>query len=435
MHGHITEGRSFLEQALTARSRTVASVRAKALQAAASLASYADDYEQAERLCQESLALFRGLGDRAGIAHSLLLLGQAESNRGSPVAARMHTEEALVLFREVGERDGIAWSLSNLADFVGNHGEYAKAQALFEESLAMHRALGNERGIAWVLCRLAWVLFVSQSNPALARPLLEESLTLSSALGDKGNMAQCLSLAGRLALGQGDMAAGRSLLEKSMLLSKEIGSQWSIADSLAGLAQAEASQGNLSAARTHYEKSLTIASEWNYKDLLPSCLEGLADAAQGEPAWAAELWGAAETLREDMGMPLPPTFRASYERAVVAARTQLGEQTFATAWAQGRIMTVEQAFAAQRPVRKLIPPTGSSPASPVGKPATYPDGLTVREVGVLCLVAQGLTNEQVAEQLVISPRTVNTHLTSIFSKIGVSSRAAATRYAMEHHLV
>ena len=54
---------------------------------------------------------------------------------------------------------------------------------------------------------------------------------------------------------------------------------------------------------------------------------------------------------------------------------------------------------------------------------------------MLRLVAQGLTNEQVAEQLVISPRTVNTHLTSIFSKIGVSSRGAATRYAIEHHLV
>ncbi len=66
---------------------------------------------------------------------------------------------------------------------------------------------------------------------------------------------------------------------------------------------------------------------------------------------------------------------------------------------------------------------------------TYPDALTAREVEVLCLVAQGMTNEQVAEQLVISPRTVNTHLTSIYSKIRVSSRSAATRYAIEQHLV
>ena len=64
-----------------------------------------------------------------------------------------------------------------------------------------------------------------------------------------------------------------------------------------------------------------------------------------------------------------------------------------------------------------------------------PDGFTPREVEVLRLVAQGMTNEQVANQLVISPRTVDTHLTSIYGKIGVSSRSAATRYAMEHHLV
>ncbi len=54
---------------------------------------------------------------------------------------------------------------------------------------------------------------------------------------------------------------------------------------------------------------------------------------------------------------------------------------------------------------------------------------------MLCLVDQGMTNEQVAEQLVVSPRTVNTHLTSIFGKIRVSSRSTATRYVMEHHLI
>ena len=79
-------------------------------------------------------------------------------------------------------------------------------------------------------------------------------------------------------------------------------------------------------------------------------------------------------------------------------------------------------------------PVGPSTAPRVLKAPAYPDGLTAREAEVLRLVAQGLTNEQVAEQLVISPRTVNTHLTSIFNKIGVSSRGAATRYAIEHNL-
>ena len=115
------------------------------------------------------------------------------------------------------------------------------------------------------------------------------------------------------------------------------------------LAQVEASQGDLAAARTLYEQGLTIARERNYKDLLPICLEGLADVVgvQGEPAWAAQLWGAAEALREGMGVPISPVYRASYERAVTAARTELGEQAFAAAWAEGRTMTPEQALAAQ----------------------------------------------------------------------------------------
>jgi DNA-binding NarL/FixJ family response regulator len=77
---------------------------------------------------------------------------------------------------------------------------------------------------------------------------------------------------------------------------------------------------------------------------------------------------------------------------------------------------------------------GPSSPAPTSSPP-YSDGLTAREVEVLRVVAQGLANEQVAERLVISPRTVDTHLTSIYSKIGVTSRVAATRYAIEHHLV
>ncbi len=66
-------------------------------------------------------------------------------------------------------------------------------------------------------------------------------------------------------------------------------------------------------------------------------------------------------------------------------------------------------------------------------PAPYPAGLTAREVQVLRLVATGLTDMQVAEQLIISPRTVHAHLTSIYTRLGVTSRSAATRYAVEHH--
>jgi DNA-binding NarL/FixJ family response regulator len=83
-----------------------------------------------------------------------------------------------------------------------------------------------------------------------------------------------------------------------------------------------------------------------------------------------------------------------------------------------------------------------SPATPAALEQTsalpsippYPAGLTSREVEVLGLVAQGLTNAQVAERLFLSPRTVHRHLNSIFHKLGVRSRTAATRFAIEHGL-
>jgi DNA-binding NarL/FixJ family response regulator len=98
-------------------------------------------------------------------------------------------------------------------------------------------------------------------------------------------------------------------------------------------------------------------------------------------------------------------------------------------------MTLEQAFVEAQQV--MVPEQAiESPLPPMVMPsATYPAGLTAREVEVLRLVAQGLTNAQAAEQLVITPRTVNVHLTSIYSKLHVTSRTAATRYAIEHNLI
>jgi DNA-binding NarL/FixJ family response regulator len=101
-------------------------------------------------------------------------------------------------------------------------------------------------------------------------------------------------------------------------------------------------------------------------------------------------------------------------------------------------MTPAQALASSEPFAPQDPqtlkPAQAAPTAPTPHPS-YLAGLTAREVEVLRLVARGLTDTQVAEQLVISPRTVNWHLTAIYSKLGVSSRAAATRYAIEHQVI
>jgi DNA-binding CsgD family transcriptional regulator len=97
-------------------------------------------------------------------------------------------------------------------------------------------------------------------------------------------------------------------------------------------------------------------------------------------------------------------------------------------------LELEETLSTQEAVTMPPPTSTLQPSAPPTR-VTPPAGLTEREVEVLRLIAQGWTDAQIAKQLVISPRTVNHHTTSLYSKLGVSSRAAATRYAIEHHLL
>jgi predicted ATPase/DNA-binding CsgD family transcriptional regulator len=438
VRGYWSEGQNFLQRALAESEGVTVSVRAKALNAAANLALKQCNYEQGEALAEKSLALYRKLGDTAGLALALSLLGVVIWLKGNYAAAHSLTEEALALFREIGDKENAAWSLFNIGIMVTEQGDYSRGRILFEETLRVQRALENKIGIAASLLRLAWVIFYSQGDPAIVRALLEEGLALFKEMGDKEKIADSLNVLGWVVLQQGEVAMARSLAEESRVLFREIGTRTGIAESLSLLAEVAAVQGEHVAARALYEESLAFCNQAGDNWDIAFDLEGLAGevAALGELGWAARLWGAAEVLRATMGTPMPPVYRAAYQRAVDAARTQLGEQAFAAAWAEGRQMSPAQALATQgRETISTTIPTDQPPKPRAKSPPTYPNRLTAREVEVLRLVAQGMTNEQVAEQLVISPRTVDTHLTSIYSKIVVSSRSAATRYATEHHLV
>ncbi|TMD56258.1 MAG: tetratricopeptide repeat protein, partial [Chloroflexi bacterium] len=430
--GHWSEGRNFLERALAtglADTWIDPSVRAKALLAASNLTFVQSDYERAKVLSEESLALYRELEDRHGIAYSLYRLGNVAWVRGDTAAARSLIGEALALFREVDDKEYIAYSLFSLGLFASSQGEYASACTLYEEGLAMNRELGNKRGIAHSLSQLAKALFVSQGDPARVRSLLEECLALSKEVGFKEGIAAAKCLFGQLALDQGDLANARSLVEESVALYKEMGHRFGTAEALSVLGKVVTAQGNYAAARALYEESLAISGELGEKWVIAVSLVRLGEvvAAQQKLAWAAQLWGAADALRDAIGVPIPPVELADYERSLSAARVHLGERAFAAAWAQGRAMSPERALAAQGQKPTPIP-------TPIVSPPTYPDGLTAREVEVLRLLADGLTDLQMADKLVLSPRTVHAHISSIYSKLGVNSRSAATRYAIEHQL-
>ena len=169
----------------------------------------------------------------------------------------------------------------------------------------------------------------------------------------------------------------------------------------------------------------TLNIRWTYKDYRKranAVAKGLLALGLQKGDHIAIL---AANLPGSRSVPIP---QAISERARDAARTHLGESAFAQALADGRSMTPIQALAAY----KALPMQTALRAK---RSPAYPAGLTAREVEVLRLVAAGLTDAQVAEQLVISLRTVTTHLTSIYNKLGVNSRAAATRFAVERHLV
>jgi predicted ATPase len=356
VRGYRSEGRRFLEQALARNTGVATPVRAKALITAARLAFSQSDYERGETLAREGLALYRELGDTRGIALSLDRLGMAAWRRGDFASARSLMEEDLSLFRKLDDRERVAWSLFTFGLLNSKQGEYARAQDLFEESLAMHRGLGNKRGVAAALNQLAAGKLVTQSDPASARSLLEEALTLNREIGDKEGIAVSSTLLAESALSQHDLVTARSLAEESLVLYREMEYRKGAAESLSLLARIASERGDYSSAHALCNECLSIAKELGDRELLASGLERLAGVIAAQESggastqhamWAAKLWGAAESLREGIGAPIPPLERASYECAVVAMRTQLGEEVFATAWAQGRNMTADQALAEQ----------------------------------------------------------------------------------------
>jgi DNA-binding NarL/FixJ family response regulator len=153
--------------------------------------------------------------------------------------------------------------------------------------------------------------------------------------------------------------------------------------------------------------------------------------ASAEPERKARLFGASEAILENVGAPLYAQVqdRAAYERAVEGLRSRLGRGAFVAAWAEGRAMSTEEAV---------------EYALKAGEPAGYrsqdatsasPSPLSAREAEVLALAAEGLTDARAAERLYVSPRTVGRNLHSAYRKLGVSSKAAAVREAIERGLI
>jgi predicted ATPase/DNA-binding CsgD family transcriptional regulator len=381
--GHLSEGRRWLGAALARRDEAPPALRARALAAAGVLAVYQADYGDAARLCEESLRVARQLGDQRGVADALSGLALSAQRAGRPASAREMFAQALAIFRRLGDNNAIARSLEGVGLSAWYDGDYAAARAPLEESVLLFRDLGDRKGAAAVLVHLAGV-HMAEGDPEAARTRLAQALPIVAELGDRWDTARALLISGRAAVE----------LE----------------------AHAEAT--------ADLEKALAIFTQLGDRLLLSSCTLAFArmGAARVAPEHVTRLLAAAERTRDAAGAAWPAYLRAQYESERNGARERMSEDQFAAASAEGSQMTPQEAIAAYRRAAAEAPPR-------------YPAGLTAREVEVLGLVATGVTDARVAEELVVSLRTVHSHLHSIYRKLGVGSRTAATRYAIARNIV
>ena len=258
---------------------------------------------------------------------------------------------------------------------------------------------------------------------------MKEGLAVHDQVGNAWVTGWFVSLFGKIALRQGDIPRARFLLEAGLKRHQQLGDQQGQARIYALLAQAAASERDYLVARNLAAQSLEIARTVHDSGSLILCLEELADVAagQGEPAWAAQLWGAAERYREASHMRLPQVEHLDRSSHIEQAQRLLGEQIFAERWAEGRNMTAEQAIAASPTQNRTSNPPRPAQSRPaqtsVAQP--LPDPLSQRELEVLKLLAGGASNQEIALALVVTPGTVKLHVSHILSKLGVNSRTRA----------
>jgi len=407
--GHYGEARGWLEAALAQGDRTSTLVRAKALAAVSSMAWAQSDLDRAKDAAEEGLRLskeagiegdrttfFRG-GTYRAVFLNLLATSFAEA-RDHERTAKLG-EESLRLNRQAGDVQGIAWSLLNLAIASGDRGDYGQAEEFYAEGLSLARESDSAYDCFHFL--ISWgATSLFQGDHQLATRLTEEAVELARERGRgfMGMLPRALDNLGWVTLLGGKPERAKAQFEENLTLSKELDDKATITTSLEGLA----------------------------------CVAG----ANGEPLRAAKLFGAAEALMEATGYRFGAQESAMVEPYRASARSRLDEAGWDEALAEGRAMSMEAAieYALSEERSSTATPSTTS-EQPLSSRPDHPARLTPREIEVLGLVATGMTNPQVAQRLFLSPRTVQRHLNSIYRKLGVTSRAAATHFAFEHGLL
>lgn len=409
--GRPGEACSLLEESLA----TLRAVGAQAklvftLNHLAAVYSYLGAYPRTQTLCKESLRTALELGDLYAQNVACNVLSQTAYADGSYKTAQVWSQQCLVLEQQIGNRWSLAFSLANLGKVVYALGNYDEASCLFVQSLQIRREMNDTRGVATCLQRLGDIA-VAQNDLDQARHHYDQSLALFREIGNRWGMAATLTSLGQLALAQNNAVAASNALQEALRLALHLDALPQVLVIFTAFTRLMRQRGDtilaeeleacvannpptLELCRAHIERALT----WSWVDCSTACSRVVG-----------------QSLVEGQAVSLPQAM------ALLAddPKTLVGAQSGIT------------------PSSKIQNPNpNSQPSTPNSQPIIPALAeLTPRELEVLQLVAHGLTDAEVAEQLVLSRRTVSTHLSTIYSKLHVKSRSAATRLVLENGLV
>jgi predicted ATPase/DNA-binding CsgD family transcriptional regulator len=329
-----------------------------------------------------------GLGVRGW---ALVAASSLAHRQGDPSGAASLGNAAIALFREIGtNRTGLAMAQFQRAIAAWYQGDFGRAVALHEAALAGFLVVGDERYQGLALANLGWFhAELGELEHAEAR--LAEALSHFRRIGDGWPAAWATSGLGHIAYRRGEFA--RALMTYREAAALEVhGDRTTLAEIVTGM--------------------------------------GVLMAARGCDEAAARLFGIESALREGAGSPMSRVMADEKERATKTTRDALGEAAFAAAWAAGRSVPLDHATGE---VLALADEPGvSTPSPPAARDSV---GLSPREAEVLRLLAQRYTNPEIAAALFVSPRTVQSQVSSIFDKLGVDNRREAAAVAARLGLV
>jgi predicted ATPase/DNA-binding CsgD family transcriptional regulator len=390
----------------------------------------AHQYSQALTFFRQALNLYQSMDDRFYMGRTLGFISICEFLQLDVKAGRDAARQGLENARSIGDKIGMAICLYRLGGGAGFVGDFSEHKAVYWETLDIRREMGDKAGIALNLGGLAYIEFHA-GNFASAKELASEAFAIASDLNHLESKCQAMNWLGHVALMEGNEREARQLLEGSLALASDPAK---VGSAEIGLAMMACAQGEFGLARIHLQNAHYLFIKDALKFITPCILVmALIRIDEGQSTHGIKII----SFLEHLPHPVVGFIKAWRLISGIKAdlKADLGTEAYALAWEHGKALElavlVEQlieGFAADH-----APALLSDQMVAANQALISP--LTQREHEILLLIAQGLSNRQIAEQLVIAVSTVKRHVNNCYGKLDVSSRTQAVIKAQNLKLV